>query len=128
LFALVAALSASTLRAQGAAAAPNGARQPDDPEDGQWLRPAKNFASTRYSQLDQIRTDNVKDLKVAWTFSTGLDKGHEAAPIVAGGTMYLITPYPNVLYALIWPTRARRSGNTNPSHRLPPRVSPVATS
>ena len=80
--------------------APNGARQPDDLEDGQWLRAAKNFASTRFSQLDQIRTANVKELKVAWTFSTGIDRGHEAAPIVAGSTLYVVTPFPNVLYAL----------------------------
>src|SRR4051812_15629546 len=80
--------------------APNGARQPADPDDAQWLRPAKNFASTRYSQLDQIKLDNVKDLKVAWTFSTGIDRGQEAAPIVVGSTMYLATPFPNVLYAL----------------------------
>lgn len=79
------------------AQAPNGARQADDPEDGQWLRAAKNFANTRYSGLDQIRADNVKDLKVAWTFSTGVDRGQEAAPIVAGSTMFLVTPYPNIL-------------------------------
>jgi glucose dehydrogenase len=29
-------------------------------DDGQWIMPAKNFASTRYSGLDQITTDNVK--------------------------------------------------------------------
>ena len=57
--------------ALAAASAPNGARQPDEREDGQWLRPAKNFASTRYSQLDQIKADNVKDLKVAGDINTG---------------------------------------------------------
>jgi PQQ-dependent dehydrogenase (methanol/ethanol family) len=80
--------------------APNGVRQPPEKEDGQWLMPAKNFASTRYSQLDQIRVDNVKDLKVAWTFSTGVDRGQEAAPIVSGSTMFIVTPYPNIVYAL----------------------------
>ena len=50
--------------------APNGARQPPDSDDGQWLRAAKNFASTRFSALRQIDTRNVKDRKVAWTFST----------------------------------------------------------
>jgi PQQ-dependent dehydrogenase (methanol/ethanol family) len=80
--------------------APNGARQPADAEDGQWLRAAKNFANTRYSGLDQVRADNVKDLKVAWTFSTGVEKGQEAAPIVVGSTMYVVTPFPNSVYAL----------------------------
>jgi PQQ-dependent dehydrogenase (methanol/ethanol family) len=70
------------------------------PDDGQWVRPAKDFASTRYSTLDQINTDNVKDLKAAWTFSTGTDRGHEAAPLVVNNTMYIVTPWPNLLYAL----------------------------
>src|SRR5690242_9970910 len=70
------------------------------PEDGQWTMPAKNFESTRYSGLDQIKIANAKDLRVAWTFSTGVDKGQEAAPLVVGDTMYVVTPYPNILYAL----------------------------
>src|SRR3954467_13119960 len=71
-----------------------------EPDDGQWIRPAKDFASTRYSTLDQINSSNVKDLKPAFTFSTGQDRGHEAAPIVVNNTMYIITPWPNELYAL----------------------------
>src|SRR3954467_2268255 len=69
-------------------------------EDGQWTMPAKNFENTRYSGLDQIKVENAKDLRVAWTFSTGVNKGHEAAPLVVGSTMYVVTPYPNILYAL----------------------------
>jgi PQQ-dependent dehydrogenase (methanol/ethanol family) len=70
------------------------------PEDGQWVMPAKDYGSTRYSQLTEINTGNAKDLKLAWTFSTGTLHGHEAAPLIVGDTMYLTTPYPNVLYAL----------------------------
>jgi glucose dehydrogenase len=69
-------------------------------EDGQWTMPSKNYEATRYSGLDQINTANAKDLKVAWTFSTGVNRGHEAAPLVVGDTMYVITPFPNILYAL----------------------------
>jgi glucose dehydrogenase len=47
------------------------------PEDKQWDQPNKNYASTRYSGLDSINTGNVKDLKAAWTFSTGVLRGHE---------------------------------------------------
>src|SRR5437764_2722403 len=71
-----------------------------EPDDGQWIRPAKDYASTRYSSLDQINTENIKDLKVAFTFSTGTDRGHEAAPLVVNNTMYIVTPWPNLLYAL----------------------------
>jgi len=69
-------------------------------EDGQWPMPAKNFENTRFSGLAQINTSNAANLKVAWTFSTGVAKGHEAAPIVVSNVMYVITPYPNSLYAL----------------------------
>ncbi|HWK65054.1 MAG TPA: methanol/ethanol family PQQ-dependent dehydrogenase [Rhizobiaceae bacterium] len=70
------------------------------PDDGQWTMPAKNYASTRYSELAEITQENVGKLQVAFTFSTGINKGHEAAPLVVGQTMYIITPYPNILYAL----------------------------
>jgi lanthanide-dependent methanol dehydrogenase len=62
--------------------------------------PPKNDASTRYSGLDQINTPNVTQLQSAWTFSTGVLRGHEAAPLVINPTMYIVTPYPNILYAL----------------------------
>ena len=71
-----------------------------EPDDGQWIRPAKDYASTRYSSLDQITTGNVKNLKLAFTFSTGMTRGHEAAPLVVNNTMYIVTPFPNSLYAL----------------------------
>jgi PQQ-dependent dehydrogenase (methanol/ethanol family) len=69
-------------------------------EDAQWPIPAKNFQNTRFSSLDQIKIDNVKQLKVAWTFDTGINRGQEGAPIVVGDTLYVVTPYPNILYAL----------------------------
>jgi PQQ-dependent dehydrogenase (methanol/ethanol family) len=70
------------------------------PDDGQWVRPAKDFASTRFSGLTEINTTNVKNLHPVANFSTGVLRGHEAAPIVVGGTMYIITPFPNYVYAL----------------------------
>lgn len=69
-------------------------------DDTNWTMPAKNVAGTRYSELSEINTQNVKDLRVAFTFSTGVNKGHEGAPLVIGGTMFILTPYPNILYAL----------------------------
>jgi PQQ-dependent dehydrogenase (methanol/ethanol family) len=70
------------------------------PDDGQWTMPAKNYASTRYSDLAEITPDNARNLQVAFTFSLGVNKGQEAAPLVVGGTMYIVTAYPNILYAL----------------------------
>ena len=85
-----------------AAAAPKGARATAivEAEDGQWTRPAKSYASLRYSGLDQINTTNVAKLQPAWTFETGVLRGQEAAPIVVNDTLYIVTPYPNILYAL----------------------------
>src|SRR5687768_3930003 len=70
------------------------------PEDGQWLIPAKDYQSTRFSGLTQITAANVRTLRPAWTFSTGVRRGHEAAPLVVGSTMYVVAPYPNMLFAL----------------------------
>ena len=79
---------------------PTGAISATEPEDGQWLMSAKNYQNTRFSNLDEINAANVANLKPAWTFSTGVNRGQEAAPIIVGDTMYVVTPYPNILYAL----------------------------
>ena len=78
----------------------NGATAVLEPEDGQWVRAAKSYSALRYSQLDEITTENAAQLRPAWTFSTGVLRGHEAAPLIVGGTMYIVTPFPNLLYAL----------------------------
>src|SRR5688572_1095967 len=62
-----------------------------------WTMAAGDHASTRFSQLDDINAGNVGGLKVAWTFSTGMVAGHEAAPLVIGSAMFVITPFPNVV-------------------------------
>ena len=61
---------------------------------------AMNYANTRYSELDKINKENVGDLQVAWTFSTGVLRGHEGAPLVIGDMMYVHTPFPNTIFAL----------------------------
>jgi PQQ-dependent dehydrogenase (methanol/ethanol family) len=84
-----------------AASSPGGAsKSVVSDEDKQWTMQNKNYASTRYSALDSINTDTVKSLKVAWTFSTGVLRGHEGAPLVVGNTMFVHTPFPNIVYAL----------------------------
>jgi PQQ-dependent dehydrogenase (methanol/ethanol family) len=83
----------------GAAPAAAAGSTPDTSES-RWVIPAKNYASTRFSTLDQINTANVAQLKLAFTFSTGVNRGHEAAPLVVDNTMYIVTPFPNLLYAL----------------------------
>jgi len=65
-----------------------------------WAMQAGNFANHRYSTLSQINAGNVKKLQVAWMFSTGVLRGHEGSPLVIGDTMYLVTPFPNNVFAL----------------------------
>jgi PQQ-dependent dehydrogenase (methanol/ethanol family) len=60
----------------------------------------KDYGNVRFSGLDQINAQNAKTLKLAWTFSTGVFRGQEAAPLVVGDTMYVVTAFPNYLYAL----------------------------
>ncbi len=66
----------------------------------QYVMPTGNYANTRYSELKQITAENVHKLAPAWTFSTGILRGHEGAPLVIGDVMYLHTPFPNTVFAL----------------------------
>ncbi len=69
-----------------------------NPKD--WVMPAGDYANTRYSKLNQINAANVGKLQVAWTFSTGVLRGHEGGPLIVGNMMYVHTPFPNKVYAL----------------------------
>jgi PQQ-dependent dehydrogenase (methanol/ethanol family) len=69
-------------------------------DDSNWCMQQHDYSATRYSKLDQINTKNVGNLRVAWTFSTGVLRGHEGSPLVVGSTMWLHTPFPNIVYAL----------------------------
>ncbi len=87
-----------------------------------YVSPTLDYANTRYSTLTQINKDNVGDLQVAWTFSTGVLRGHEGAPLVIGDTMYVHTPFPNIVYALdlnadgrvIWKYEPKQDPDTIP--------------
>ena len=65
-----------------------------------WAIWGGNYAGQRYSQLDQINAGNVGDLQVAWTFSTGVLRGHEGGPLVVGDTLYIHTPFPNKVFSI----------------------------
>src|SRR5690606_38685711 len=65
-----------------------------------WAQQAGDYANTRYSKLDQINASNVGTLKAAWSFSTGVLRGHEGSPLVIGNMMYVHSPFPNIVYAL----------------------------
>ena len=65
-----------------------------------WAHPRGQHNNQGYSQLNQINKGNVKNLKGAWTFATGVNRGHEGSPVVVGNMMYVHTAFPNNVYAL----------------------------
>ena len=91
-----------------------------NPKD--WVMPAGDYANTRYSKLNQITAANVGKLQVAWTFSTGVLRGHEGGPLIIGNMMYVHTPFPNKVYALdlsdenkiIWKYEPKQDPNVIP--------------
>jgi len=101
-------LAACTAKDQSAdrggagAAGPTGARiaAPRTGPANEWPMPGADYANSRYSELAQITPANAANLRASWTFSTGVLRGHEGQPLVVGNTMYLVTPYPNVSYAI----------------------------
>jgi glucose dehydrogenase len=70
-------------------------RNPDN-----WVAQASDAANLRWSNLKQIDQDNVGQLQVAWTMSTGVPRGHEGSPLVIGDTLYLHTPFPDNVFAV----------------------------
>src|SRR5258707_14036708 len=65
-----------------------------------WAMQAGDMYNQRYSKLKQINTGNVGKMQVAWTFSTGVLRGHEGSPLVIGNMMYLHRPLPNKVVAI----------------------------
>jgi PQQ-dependent dehydrogenase (methanol/ethanol family) len=69
-------------------------------DSAQWVMPSQNYAALRHSALDEIKTSNVANLKVAWTMSTGATRGHEGQPLVIGDTLFYQSAWPNHVYAV----------------------------
>jgi len=65
-----------------------------------WATQAGDMYNQRYSKLKQVNTTNVGKMQVAWTFSTGVLRGHEGSPLVIDGMMYLHSPFPNKVFAI----------------------------
>ncbi len=59
-----------------------------DAAPGNWMSHGRNYAETRFSELNQITTENVKDLGLEWSFDLKAKRGVEATPIVVDGIMY----------------------------------------
>jgi quinoprotein glucose dehydrogenase len=73
---------------------------------GEWSSYGRDPGGSRYSPLTQINRENVKQLKVAWTYRTGdLSDGKNArsssafqcTPIFVDGTLYIVSPFNRVI-------------------------------
>src|SRR5882672_2881635 len=67
--------SMAAFTAGGALANDELIKMAQNPKD--WVMPTGDYANTRYSKLNQITAANAGKLQVAWTFSTGVLRGHE---------------------------------------------------
>lgn len=65
-----------------------------------WVMWGGQYNGQRYSDLDQINSENVHMLTPTWTFSTGVLRGHEGGPVVVGDMMWFHTPFPNKVFAI----------------------------
>ncbi|MBI4476618.1 MAG: PQQ-dependent dehydrogenase, methanol/ethanol family [Acidobacteria bacterium] len=62
------------------------------PDDGDWLMVRRTYDGWGYSPLAQITRASVTQLQPLWVMATGVTNGHEAAPIVNNGVMFVATP------------------------------------
>jgi lanthanide-dependent methanol dehydrogenase len=90
--------AAAIVAVQAANASDELIKMSQNPKD--WVMPTGNYANHRYSKLNQITAQNAAKLQVAWTFSTGVLRGHEGGPLVIGNVMYVHGPFPNPVFAL----------------------------
>ncbi|MCS3904454.1 PQQ-dependent dehydrogenase (methanol/ethanol family) [Methylohalomonas lacus] len=73
-----------------------------------WATPSGNLAGHRYTELDQITNKNADKIQTAWTFSTGVLRGHEGGPLVLpasatglkGDTLFIHAAFPNNVFAI----------------------------
>jgi alcohol dehydrogenase (cytochrome c) len=70
-----------------------------DQEPGNWLMYSGSYSGWRFSKLNQITTQNVKNLRVKWLFQGRHIEKFETTPLVVDGIMYLTRPE-NAIYAL----------------------------
>lgn len=62
-----------------------------------WPSYGNDYTSQRFSTAQQINTENVKDLTLAWQHNSGVVASFQTAPIVQQGIMYFSLPYNHVV-------------------------------
>ncbi|MEZ5893345.1 MAG: PQQ-dependent dehydrogenase, methanol/ethanol family [Parvularculaceae bacterium] len=67
-----------------------------DEEPGQWMSYGRTYGEQRFSPLDAINTDTVRNLKLDWYQDLDTNRGQEATPLVIDGVMYITTAWSKV--------------------------------
>jgi len=62
-----------------------------------WPSFGRDYTNQRLSPLTQINQQNVKHLKLAWQFKSGVVASFQATPIVTSGVMYVALPFNHVV-------------------------------
>ena len=70
-----------------------------DKDPGNWMSYGRTYSEQRYSPLDQINTENVAQLGLAWSYDLGTERGIEATSIVVDGVMYMTSAW-SIVHAL----------------------------
>ena len=68
------------------------ARLANAAKDDGWLMYRRDYTGSGYAPFNEINASNVANLKQVWDFTSGLDVGHEAPPVVNGDYMFITGP------------------------------------
>jgi PQQ-dependent dehydrogenase (methanol/ethanol family) len=122
--AVVGAAGVGTAAVLAGAASPPTASRFSPENSHQWVMPAGNYASTRFSALTQINSRNARNLQVSWEMSLGTERGLEGQPLVIGDNMYMVSSYPNYVYAVNLATQQFEWKYVLPAQAAQPLVPP----
>jgi PQQ-dependent dehydrogenase (methanol/ethanol family) len=70
-----------------------------NPDPGDWLVIRRDYRASNYSPLNQITRDNVKNLRLVWSWAMNEGGTNQPAPLVHNGIIYLNNPG-NIIQAL----------------------------
>jgi alcohol dehydrogenase (cytochrome c) len=89
-----------------------------NPDPNEWMMIRHDYHANNYSTLNQITTQNVKDLQLRWVWAMN-DGTNQTAPLVHSGVMFVNNPG-NIVQALdartgelIWENRVGTSATGN---------------
>jgi PQQ-dependent dehydrogenase (methanol/ethanol family) len=97
--AAIAALTLGGCQPKGPASVDAARLTAADKDPGDWMSHGRTYSEQRYSPLDKVNADNVKDLGLAWNFELSTNRGVETTPIVVDGVMYVTSSW-SLVYAL----------------------------